>query len=277
MQETAKDASIDWPLVNACKTAAEEHCPKELVSKVEGSLLKCLIHHKGKEGINANCKKAVRIRHMEQFTDARLNPALLHHCSNEINTHCMHYHENKDKISGYLMRCLRDVFREQGDDNDDEEENTSKKSKKSKKHKEKRKISDKCYEAVGNELRSVEKSSNPAILDPEIRKFCKNAVEKHCKSRQDDQIECLRIKFSKGELDYDMECANVVGKLLREGKSDATVDAALDGACAMDMQTHCKNVPHGHGRKLQRVWKKVKKSMKVHVCCFLVNFGVFLL
>ena len=140
MEETAKDASVDWPLIFACKTAASEYCQRELVSKTEGMLLKCLIHHKAKDGINVACKKAIRIRHMEQFTDARLNPVLLHHCQNEISSHCMEYHENKDKISSFLMKCLREVFREQAEPDV---------AKKGKLKDMRRKMSNRCYRGFG--------------------------------------------------------------------------------------------------------------------------------
>ena len=89
MEKTAEDASMDWPLIHSCKNPVSEYCPAQSISKEKGELLSCLIHNKNKNDIPQACRKAVRIRHMEQFTDARLNPKVMKHCDEEINEHCM--------------------------------------------------------------------------------------------------------------------------------------------------------------------------------------------
>lgn len=247
-QEEAVNPNLDNVLMRMCKGSIMQLCD---ASANPQSILDCLIHNKNK--LDQKCRKIVKEREREEFSDIDLNPQLLQACRTDLRKHCSDILRNiqnaeqqdftEEEIHGQAINCLKEV---ESDLNAKEQ------------------LSDQCASHVRFIMKEEEEDYK---LDPMLTLNCIDSIQSLCPpDSSNDVVQCLKVMYFQGHLSKDRKCMVQVARLLKEGRSDIMADPVLHNACQPDIQRECHGIAEGRGRIMTCILSVVDSGRASQPC-----------
>ena len=229
----AKDATLNAPLIAACKEVIEDHCDEEATTKGdEGSLMRCLIAFRmsrdENEVVNPNyqkCDAAIESWQKTAGADVKFSPKFWKTCKKDIKkNNCLRGSNTRDIV----VQCLADVIMK--DANDSENPGLAKARRQI--H-----VSLPCQNEVKFQLMQ---SHSDIKLNPRVLESCQAELKEHCgdvEGGYGKQLECLKNVPHK---DMSKDCQGVVFHQEREEAVFNKVDTYLMTTCKKEIKHFCR-------------------------------------
>ncbi|CAG7726469.1 unnamed protein product [Allacma fusca] len=249
-QDVNNDGSLDIHLQRDCSTEIKLFCPGRT-----DDLVSCLLKASNQvdKGFNAErCGRTLRMRQIEQNSDARLNPRLRKACRSDISRFC----PNVQYGEGRVLKCLKKVYV------------SPPKS---------MALSPTCKEHITGVMEGA--AQRDVRIDNALYVACKEDIDRSCQGidpgfedGDGGKIEeCLKSLFHNRTLKF-VSCQEQVKQMIQSTLIDIHVDPILNKACSLDLIKRCDGVPPGDGRLIGCLLAvleddKVKKTSRLSREC----------
>eukprot|EP00242_Pyramimonas_sp_CCMP2087_P000757 CAMPEP_0198232122 /NCGR_PEP_ID=MMETSP1445-20131203/115560_1 /TAXON_ID=36898 /ORGANISM="Pyramimonas sp., Strain CCMP2087" /LENGTH=884 /DNA_ID=CAMNT_0043912773 /DNA_START=630 /DNA_END=3284 /DNA_ORIENTATION=- len=217
--EDAGDLRLNTVLLRVCSADKKKFCAE--VKPGMGNAKQCLEDNRDKPDFSADCKSKFEEMMARRATDFRLDAKLREQCRDDIESICGYEKDSLDSTAGYdgrVIECLQD-YREEL--------------------------------TVGGCKKQVHKLTTRAAsdirFDRPLADACYDDRKRLCENVSPGSARVLRcLQDSRDQLSY--ECrATLFDQEVRLAE-DIDFKFPMKKACTKEIQTFCKDVPHGHAR-----------------------------
>ncbi|XP_012286119.1 Golgi apparatus protein 1 [Orussus abietinus] len=208
---TLKSYRFTYKFKEACKPYVKRWCPKP---ETKADVIECLssiiqddIIRDTQHRIPKDCRQQLKAQLYQQRENIQFDPVLQRSCVMDIEKFCY----NIEAGNAQVLECLTSH---------------------------KRMLTDTCHKQLFKRRKEEfqDNSSDFALLNT-----CRAMVRLFCHDVDHSQaLECL--KRYKDEPTFDDKCRDIVVKRMIEQNTDYRFNAALQNACSLDYNKHCKEV-----------------------------------